>query len=207
MIRTFLAVELPSPLHAQFADVQQQVKQRLGRDLSRAVRLSWVQPGSMHLTVKFLGDIDEQSVQPMQEALAHALTGHRPIQIPLDRLGTFPRPQQPRVLWVGPPELWEKGDEAARLAALHRAVEDCCVSLNLAPDSRPLSPHLTLARISEGEREFGQALARSGVMDKPVAIGSLAVESIALMKSELRPTGAVYTKLWEVKLRGAGHGV
>jgi 2'-5' RNA ligase len=62
-----------------------------------------------------------------------------------------------------------------------------------------LSPHLTLARVKEGERHVGQALAKSGVMDRPIASGVLAVESIVLMKSELRPTGSVYTKLWEAR--------
>jgi 2'-5' RNA ligase len=63
-----------------------------------------------------------------------------------------------------------------------------------------LSPHLTLARIKEGERHIGQALAKSGVMDRPLSSKSLAIESVVLMKSELRPTGSVYTKLWEIAL-------
>jgi 2'-5' RNA ligase len=120
------------------------------------------------------------------------------VRIPLDRLGVFPRPPQPRVLWVGASELWERGEDAARLATLHEAVEACCQSCGFAAEDRPLSPHLTLARIKEGERAVGQALARSGVMDRPVPVGALDVRLIVLMKSELRPTGSVYTKLWEV---------
>ena len=200
MIRTFLAVELSETLRANLTTINLELKQRLGRELSKAVRVSWVQPASLHLTVKFLGDIDEQLVAPMQNAVENVLGGHRPVEIPLDRLGVFPRLQQPRVLWVGPSEQWEKSQDATRLALLHRAIDDCCSSLNLAPDTRPLSPHLTLVRIKEGGRDFGQLLARSGVLDKPLSVGLMAVDAITLMKSELKPTGSVYTKLWSVRI-------
>jgi RNA 2',3'-cyclic 3'-phosphodiesterase len=203
MIRTFLAVELSDTLRTNLARLQLDLKQRLSREIPRNVRMSWIQPASIHLTIKFLGDIDEQLVSPMQEAMGQAIAGHPRLQIPLERLGSFPRPQQPRILWVGPSEGWEQGEEAKRLTTVHRAIEDCCRLLNLAPEDRPLSPHLTLARIKEGGGSVGQALAKSGVMDRPLSLGSLAVDSVALMRSELRPTGSVYTKLWDVKVRGS----
>jgi len=202
MIRAFLAVNLSEPLRANLTTIHSELKQRFGRELSKNIRVSWVQPSSLHLTVKFLGDIDEQMVAPMQKAMENVLSSHRAIEIPLDRLGVFPRLQQPRVLWVGPFELWEKSQDAARVVSLHRAVDECCSALNLAPDTRPLSPHLTLARIKEGGRDFGQMLARSGLLDKPVSAGLMVVDAIHLMKSELRPTGSVYTRLWEVKIGG-----
>ena len=198
MIRAFLAVELPEELRARLAQVQQDLRQRLSRSLPNAVRLSWVQPAAIHLTIKFLGDMDESVIEPMRAAIAQAMEGYHTIQVPLERLGVFPRPQQPRVLWVGPSESWEQGDDAKHLAALHRAVEVCSQAVGFAPEGRSLSSHLTLARIKEGEREFGQALARSGVLDRPTEIGTLPIASIVLMKSDLRPTGPVYAKLWEV---------
>ena len=200
MIRAFLAVELSEDLQQQITQTQQDLKHRLGRENSKDVRISWVQPASIHLTIKFLGDIDEQLVEPLREALEQVVKAHQPIRIPFERLGVFPHPQQPHVLWVGPSEQWEQGEEAKRLAALHRAVDDCCRLVDCAPETRPFSPHLTLARIKAGERQFAQALATSGAIDRPMALGSLAVESLALVKSELRPTGSVYTRLWEVKL-------
>ena len=200
MIRAFLAVELSEDLRTQIARIQQDLKQRLSREASKDVRISWVQPSSIHLTIKFLGDTDEQLVEPLREALEQVVTTHRPIRIPLERLGVFPRAQQPRVLWVGASEQWEQGDDDKRLAALHRAVEDSCQSFGFAPEGRPLSPHLTLARVKEGERQLGQTLAKSGVMDRLISLGSLAVGSVALMKSDLRPTGSAYTKLWELRL-------
>ena len=204
MIRAFLAVQLSEPLRTTLAAVQSEVKRRITHELPRDVSLSWVRPASMHLTVKFLGDIPEELVLHLREGIAAALKDHRRVQIPLDRLGVFPRLQQPRVLWIGPTEQWEASEDAARLAAVHRTIEACCETLNLAPDARPLSAHLTLARIKAGQRAAAQALARSGLMDRlPVAVGSLAVEAIALMRSELKPSGSVYTALWETTLKAA----
>jgi 2'-5' RNA ligase len=199
MIRAFLAVELHETLRGHLARLQTDLKQRLSPKLPRQVRLSWVQPGSIHLTLKFLGDIDEAMVQPMREAIERTLHGHEPVSIPLERIGSFPHLHQPRVLWIGPSEEWERSPDHARLIALHQAVEASTVSLSFAPDTRPLSPHLTLARIKEGARQVGQALAQTGVTDRPCPLGALPVESIALMKSDLKPTGSVYTKLWEIQ--------
>lgn len=198
MIRTFLAVELGEDLRNKIALTQQDLRQRLGRESSKDIRITWVQPPSIHLTIKFLGDTDEERIEPLRQAVERAIAGQRTIHMPIERLGVFPRLQQPRVLWVGPSEQWEQSEDAKRLMALHRAVEDNCRSFGFAPEGRPLSPHLTLARVKEGERHLGQALAKSGVMDRPVSSGVLSVESIVLMKSELRPGGSVYTKLWEV---------
>ncbi|HEU5092514.1 MAG TPA: RNA 2',3'-cyclic phosphodiesterase, partial [Nitrospira sp.] len=202
MIRTFLAVELGDELRNQITLTQQDLKQRLVRESSKDIRITWVQPSSIHLTMKFLGDTDEHLIEPLREAIERAMPGHGAVHMPIERLGVFPRLLQPRVLWIGPSEQWEQSDDAKRLVALHRAVENCCQSVGFAPEGRPLSPHLTLARVKEGERHVGQALAESGAMDRPVSLGLLAVESIVLMKSELRPTGSVYTKLWVVRTGG-----
>ena len=202
MIRAFLAVELSEDIRARIARVQQDLKASLARELPKAVRISWVQAASIHLTIKFLGDMDEQAIEPLRETLAEALQGQHAISIPLERLGAFPSCQAPRVLWIGAAEGWEQGDEAKRLMKLHGAVETRCDSFGFAPDSRPLSPHLTLARIKAGAREFGHVLASSKTLDRPLSLGALAVESVALIKSDLRPTGSVYTKLWDVRLSG-----
>jgi len=199
MIRAFLAVELSKDFRNQVAWIQQQLKASLARELPRAVHLSWVRPASIHLTIKFLGDIDEQIIEPLRKELAEVFLDQRTISIPFERLGAFPSFQAPRVLWVGAAEQWEYGDDARRLALLHKTVETCCDTLGFAADGRSLKPHLTVARVKAGERQCGQALARSGVLDRPLSLGSLAVESVALMKSELKTTGSVYTKLWDVR--------
>lgn len=197
MIRTFLAVELGDDLRNKMTLIQQDLRQRLGHESAKDIRITWVQPSSIHFTIKFLGDTDEHLIEPLREAVERAMAGHEAVHMPIERLGVFPRLHQPRVLWVGPSEQWERSDDAKRLVALHRAVEDGCRSFGFVPEGRPLSPHLTLARVKEGERHVGQALTKSGAMDRPISLGLLSVESFVLMKSELRPTGPVYAKLWE----------
>jgi 2'-5' RNA ligase len=201
MIRAFLAVELSQELRAELALVQQELKHRIEPELKRETRISWVQPAKIHLTMKFLGDMDEQVIDLLQTALEQAIGNRTAMNVPLERLGAFPRPHSPRVLWIGPSEHWEKGAEARRVTEIQGAIEQACEGLSFLRETKPFSPHLTLARIKAGERYVGVALAKGGVLDRPLSLGSLAMESVVLMKSELRPTGSIYTKLWEARMR------
>ncbi len=198
MMRTFLAVDLTPPVRAHLARIQTELTRRLARDPNVHGRIAWVQQDTIHLTVKFLGDTDERLVGSLRSAMEPAVRPHYPIHIPLGRLGAFPHPGQPRVLWIGPPHGWERHDHAERLRALHRAVEDVCGSFGFAPDDRPFSPHLTLARVKDGARQIGQALTDSGAMAQPVPDLSFVVKSVMLMQSEVRPAGPRYTRLWEI---------
>jgi 2'-5' RNA ligase len=202
MIRAFLAVELSQSLRTDLATVQQELKRSLEEKLQGGTRISWAQPASIHLTLKFLGDMDEQVIDPLRVALEEAIGSQVAVPVPLERLGAFPFPQAPRVLWVGPFEKWEKGTDAKRVVEIHDSIEQVCEGLHFLRETRPFSPHLTLARIKMGERHVGAALAKSGMLDLPVSVGSFAIESVVLMQSELKPTGSVYTKLWDVRLRG-----
>ena len=202
MIRVFLAVEVSQVLRAELATIQQELKHRIEPEMKRGTRISWAQPASIHLTLKFLGDMDEQVIDPLRAALEQVVGGQLAVTVPLERLGVFPHPQAPRILWVGPSEQWEKGVEARRVVEIHGAIEEACERVNFLRETRPFSPHLSLARIKMGERHVGAALAKSGMLDLPVAVGSLVMESVVLMQSELKPTGSVYTKLWDVRLRG-----
>jgi 2'-5' RNA ligase len=201
VIRAFLAVELSQELQAGLATVQQELKHRIEPELKRDMRISWTQPASIHLTLKFLGDMDEQAIDPLLVVVEQAIGSQIAVNVPIERLGAFPRPQSPRVLWVGPLENWDRGAEAKRIAEIHGAIEQACEGLRFLRETKPFSPHLTLARIRVGERQVGAALAKGGVLDRPLSLGSLAVESVVLMKSELKPTGSVYTRLWEARLK------
>ena len=202
MIRAFLAVELSEELRATLATLQQELKQSIEPELKRGTRISWVQPASLHLTIKFLGETDEQVIDPLRAAVEQGIGSQMAVNVPLERLGGFPRPQSPRVLWVGPSENWEKGIDAKRITEIYATIEQACEALHFLRETKPFSPHLTVARIKTGERHVGVSLAQSGVLDRPILLGSLAVESVALMKSELKPTGSIYTKLWSVRLSG-----
>ncbi|MDH4186682.1 MAG: RNA 2',3'-cyclic phosphodiesterase [Nitrospira sp.] len=202
MIRAFLAVELSPSLRAELVPLQQELKRQIEPELKRGTRISWALPASIHLTLKFFGDMEEQAIDPLHAALEQAIGGRPAVIVPLERIGVFPRPDSPRILWVGPSEQWEKGTEATRMAAIHGAIEQACEELGFLPETRPYSPHLTLARIKMGERHVGAALVRSGLLDQRFSVGRLAVDRVVLMQSELKPAGPVYTKRWDVWLRG-----
>ena len=200
MIRTFVAIELDDDLRKAVAKVQEQIQEQLMgplRHTAPGVRIQWVRPGSIHLTLKFLGDIDEARVEEIRAALVPAVQTQSRFAVDVGGLGVFPDLRAPRVLWIG---LLSQVDALMRLAA---EVEAALNGVGFPPESRPLSPHLTLARIKERSREVGKGLADSGLMAQPFRVGNLAVHAVCLMKSDLKPSGAVYTRLVQVPLTHA----
>jgi len=198
MIRTFVAIELDEEIRKAIAGTQRQVQEQLMKQLRHTasdVRVQWVRPDSIHLTLKFLGDIDEARVEDIRAALLSAVGRQSRLAVEVGGLGVFPDLRLPRVLWVG---LSGQVDALMRVAA---EVEAALTGVGFPPESRPLSPHLTLARIKERSREVGKGLADSGLMTQPFRVGSLAVKTVCLMKSDLKPSGAVYSRLVEVPLK------
>lgn len=193
MIRTFVAIELDTNVRALLTQWQGQAKQRLGRAASSA-RIQWVRPESIHLTLKFLGDIDEAMVPDLEQALGEATRQVPRFSVEVSEMGGFPDLKAPRVLWVG------LSDPDGHLMRLATGVEQALVALGCDPERKPFHPHLTLARIKDGSREVGRALAASPVR-QPNPQGRLVVHGVALMKSDLKPSGAVYTRLVEALLK------
>lgn len=199
MIRAFLAIELTPDLRARLATIQQDLK-RLIEQARDPVRVSWISPASMHLTLRFLGDMPEKSIEALRATLEQVASKHQRLAIPIERIGVFPSRHQPRVLWAGPAESWRQGPAWKQLAALQRAVEDCCQAEGRTSDTRSFHPHLTLARVKEGERHVGRLLGAGDILDRAVSAGALSVETIALMQSRLHSNGSIYTRLWEVRI-------
>ncbi|MBI5410411.1 MAG: RNA 2',3'-cyclic phosphodiesterase [Nitrospirae bacterium] len=206
MIRAFVAVELPAPLKQALTQVQAEARNRLLREQSPGMRIQWVRPDSIHLTLKFLGDIPEDHVDALRSVVGQAVAPLAPFSIAVAGLGVFPDLRAPRVLWVGLSSLSSEGSPATALAHLAATVERCVEELGYPPESRAFNAHLTMARIKEGSKEVGRALARLGLLDGDVRLGQLDVRTMALIRSELRPSGSVYTKLWEVPLGTARQG-
>jgi len=144
MIRAFLAVELPQAFEDELATVQQELKRSFEQAMQGGTRISWAQPAAIHLAIKFLGDIDEPMVDPLRGALEKAIGSQTAVTVPLERIGVFPYPHSPRVLWVGPSKNWEQGAEAKRVAEIHSAIEQACEGLRFLRETKPFSPHLTL---------------------------------------------------------------
>ena len=162
--------------------------------------MTWVHADVVHLTLKFFGDIDEATAGPLEEATSRALRGRGPVELPLDRIGAFPRADAPRTLWIGPAESWAATAGAARLMALHTAIEDACAAAGFARDPSPWRPHLTMARVRSGEREVGRALRSTGALERALAIRPMPIDQVVLIKSELLPAGPTHTALWAHQL-------
>ncbi len=190
-IRSFIAIELPEEAKKGLA----RLRKELERDEHRFVK--WVDPGGIHLTLKFLGNISSKRVAEITEAIEKAVQGISPFHLEISGLGAFPSIRQARVFWVG------VGGELDKLSRLQQNIDSALAALGFAKEERPFVPHLTLARIREGasppeRRSFGELVGSTIFGDKyPVA-----VEAIRLMRSQLTPAGAIYTCLLVV---GLGH--
>lgn len=197
MIRAFVAVEPSAVLRQALAKTQAELRSLLQQAVGREVRIQWVKPDSIHLTLKFLGDIPEERLADIQAALARAAGKHVRFSVKAQGLGVFPDPRAPRVLWVG-----LTGDDQA-LAQLAKDVEEALATIGYAPEAKPFTPHLTLARVKDRSRDIGRALSQDRLLEREWTLGPLVVEAVSLMKSELRPTGAVYTELCRAPLKEA----
>ena len=165
------------------------LRQRLATEIQRlrphAASVAWVAPANLHVTLKFLGQVDEARAPAVADALRSASARHRAFDLALRGLGAFPSPTRPRVLWAG------LEDDAGALAALADAIDACCGELGFPRETRPFAAHVTLGRVREPTRrpQLGEALAR------PVDFGRVAVARVSLMRSELSPRGARYSEL------------
>ena len=187
MIRAFVAVPIDDPV----------VRRRLegAKSLLPPLRgLRWIPAGHLHFTLKFLGEIDEERVEEARSCVAAAATStatgaERPaaFRIALEGLGAFPARGSARVLWAG------CGEGGAELSALAAAVEEAFAVAGFPRETRPFSPHLTLARVKEPEA--GRRLARALLAVPPESFGSVTVSSLVLFRSELTPRGAEYSEL------------
>ncbi len=198
MIRAFVAIELSPELRAAIAQAQAQLKDRLMREIRRAnadVRIQWVRPDSIHLTLKFLGNVAEDTLADIESAMHSVVEGRTPFSLEAGGLGVFPHLRSPRVVWIG---LSGAVEQLTRLAG---DLDAALGEVGFAREPRLSQPHLTLGRIKERSREVGRALSETGVLSQGGTVGTLAVNSISLMKSDLRPSGAVYTRLFEAALR------
>jgi 2'-5' RNA ligase len=201
MIRAFVAVESDEALRLALGRRQEQIGEQLTRELrDRDIRVQWVRPESIHVTLKFLGDVPEQSIDHLARTLSETAPAHEPFVLEVGGLGVFPDLRAPRVLWAGLTDPPGEAGGKDRIMNLASSIEAALDRLGFPPEGRPFNPHVTLARIKEGGREVGRALARSGVMEQSGAIGLLHVKAVSLMRSDLRPSGSVYTRLSESPL-------
>jgi 2'-5' RNA ligase len=173
-------VLLPAEMRSRLGEVVESLR-------ATARGVAWVAPANLHVTVKFLGAVEESQLDAVRSALATAAAAREPFDLAVEGLGAFPAPARPRVVWAG------LGTGAAPLAALAGEVDRALAALGFPREARPFSAHVTLGRVREPRRDpaLAAAIARAGAQP----FGALRVERLALMQSQLSPSGARYTEL------------
>ena len=171
-VRTFVAVHLDPSTRAALATASAELRAHAGE-----LPIAWVAPENFHVTVKFLGGIDEARVPAVIDALHTAAAGRPAFDVEIRALGAFPSPTRPRVLWAG---VAEGGEPLGALAA---AVEDALAPLGFEREARR-APALAAALGAAASRRFGR----------------VTIDHLALMRSDLSPRGARYTPLSTVPL-------
>ncbi len=180
MIRTFIALPIPDAVKATLETAVTSLKAK-----NRGVR--WVKPEGLHITLKFLGDIPEDTVAPLSADLDGAAGESRPLSLSLSGFGAFPGVRRPRVVWVG------LGGDIAELVTLSRAIDRVCGKYGIAQEGRPFSGHITLGRLktpSMVDLDIGQVT------------GMFMASEVLLYRSVLSPGGAQYTVLHRSSLGG-----
>ncbi len=196
-IRTFIAIELSQGLKDSLIRLQDRLKRQVAK---RSLR--WARPGGIHLTLKFLGNVPAPRIASVSRAVEAACEGFDQFTVELAGMGCFPNPRRPRVVWVGVRE------PTGTLVRLHKAVESALVELGFEPEDRSFKPHLTLGRVQRKVsrsdlQRLGELIAESDVG----LLGGMTVLSVNVMRSDLRPDGAVYTVLTHVPLGSGGHAL
>jgi 2'-5' RNA ligase len=189
-IRAFVAANLPVAVISQVVETQSEIKDRARR---AGMKVGWVPSSSMHLTLKFLAEIPEESVWAVRDVLRDRLLGRPPLMVRVRGAGAFPGRTNPRVLWVG---IESADDGLTRLAA---DVESWLCDLGFSKETRPFHPHLTLGRVKQGAADVLEGL-------EDVDFGQCSISEVVLYQSVLRREGAEYTPLSCVPLTGPTRG-
>ena len=180
-IRTFLAVNLSVPTIRAVTEAQGVLRQTVGKTL----RVAWVAPANLHLTLKFLGQVETEAAEAVGDVLVRGLAALKPFEVKAVGAGAFPDEQRPRVLWVG------LHDENGALKGLQDDVEKWMEGLGFARETRPFSPHLTLGRVKEGHGSVAEALQQF----RETVFGTSIIRDVTLYESRLRAKGAEYVVL------------
>lgn len=185
-LRLFCAVEIPLAVRAE---VEQYISR--WRESFPRVNARWERAEKMHLTLKFLGEVESERIASLTETVSAVAASVSCFPLGVAGTGAFPPRGAPRVLWLG------VRPGAAELQALHESLEDNCTRLGFARETRQFRPHLTIARIKEtfgGDRGEARQLTQLHAIAK-FSSASFIVRELVLIKSELHPGGSIYTPL------------
>jgi 2'-5' RNA ligase len=184
-IRTFIAFNLPKNIISSISEIQNRFK-------SYAFKARWVNPENMHLTLKFLGDINYTDIENVSKTIINAVNNHTPVTLAVKGSGVFPGIKRPRVIWVG-----LTGD-IEKLTSIQNDIEENLEKLGFPREKRPFRGHLTLGRIKGkiNPKKLLDAMEKCEKFESELFIA----DKIFLFKSDLKSTGSVYTELKSISL-------
>ncbi len=185
-LRLFVAVEIQDIIRNRFREFQERLREA-GADVR------WVDVASIHITLKFLGYVEEENLSQVKDIISKSVQGIKPFSLRFKGLGGFPRFQRPRVIFI------EAEDEMGGLSTMNSRLEEGFQALGIEKEDRVYEPHLTLGRVKSPhniERLVGLMERYRG---EP--FGEELVSGVLLMQSRLTPKGPVYTKLEEFPLK------
>ena len=185
-IRTFIAVEASSEIRSRAVDLIDRLK-------VAGATVKWVQPSHLHLTLKFLGDVEDAKIPSVCQAVLDAAAELKPFSIEWRGAGAFPASERPRTVWLG----LGVGQESA--ASLQAAIEERLEKLGFHKEARRFHGHLTLGRVRGGgptTRQLGELIGRNADFEA----GKMTVSQVVVFASELNRSGPTYTTLSRAKL-------
>lgn len=186
MKRVFIAIDISSEARSKVSAYIDTLK-RSARD----VRVGWERPEKLHLTLKFLGDIDDNKVSDVEQALKKVAAEFSGFWSKISGTGRFPPKGDPRILWLG---LVDDGATALLAQTLDRELS----RTGFASEKRKFHPHLTIARLREPHRSV---LVAAEHVSNEFETADFAVSELVIYESQLLPTGSVYRKLASFPLR------
>jgi len=183
-MRTFIAVELPEQIKKQIEVLQVPLKKT-------NAFVSWVKPGNIHITLKFLGEVPEEKIDEVFSATELALKGAKSFKMNLKGMGAFPDFRRPRVIWIG------TGKGGEELSDMANKIEDEMEKIGYPKEKRKFSPHFTIGRVKSPKNiEKLVELVKSADFETE----DIEVNEVTVMKSQLHPAGAIYTPLKKIPL-------
>ena len=189
-MRTFIAIEIPSEVKSALAALQTELR-RAGADVS------WTKPENIHLTLNFLGEVDERRIGEVENVCVASAAEFQSFTLSLNDTGVFPNARQPRVLWVG------LAGEIGKTSEMRKRIDDGLALIGFEREEKDFRPHLTIGRV-KSNRNIRELLTLAGARQVPAS--PFVVAEIVLMKSELHPAGARYTPMARAPLRGKSPG-
>ena len=190
LLRTFIAVEIPPHVQKKIQQETEPLRKAIGASLVR-----WVPVQNIHLTLKFLGDVSPASVDILTQMLRAEADSYLAFDMHVSGLGSFPSLRRPRVLYIGM-------QAPAELEALYRGIESACARLGYESEGRDFSPHLTLGRVKQDASALDQQKIRRALEETKIdSLGTARVDSVHLYKSDLKPSGSVYTQIFSAPLK------